>query len=565
MGFNEYIVPGRGPQQASNENPDRKKTLEKQAINDMLQCLAQLVDVRTYATEIFTNLQVKAEETSTRMRNVRKRVEELSVQVDPVDDQFHKMSPQCFYSAYANKRFQSETTPDGGLFIRRNAPAPVNRRRHQAKPTPELNKLDRYEKCLDVGARENIHCLDTYTYPRFFFDQWVQGQMELLKRKKRGKKKKKKRKRRDQPKKVTAFQKTYKDDLGREIVRKQHTVEATITDRELTRGAAMSTVNKSYGSSKQDLSAYADNRTATASVYQPAAYEPGKYQAPAQVQPGVVPMQPPGSSGPPSGPGAPPPGPGSPRQQPTRPQQAYQQPAQPAYNAAPQQSFPPSQPAQPAAPQMPEELLKYAKMMKLRVPIPAIKNKMRTDKIDTALFDQWLDPSGPKGAGVGSGPPAAPMGGPPPGPRGGPPTGPGGPPPGMGRPPRAPAGPTGGTGGLMDAIRQGASLQKAPAQQQSAPPSGGAGGMMAAIRGGGKLKNAKDRKLAERPKETNKRENMLNALRSGLDLKKASNRKLKEKEPEKENTSNIFALMKMRELIQDSDDEEGSSDGSWES
>jgi len=88
---------------------------------------------------------------------------------------------------------------------------------------------------------------------------------------------------------------------------------------------------------------------------------------------------------------------------------------------------------------------------------------------------------------------------------------------------------------------------------------------MAAIRAGASLKSAKDRKLAERPKETNKRENMLSALRSGVALKKAANRKLKEKEPEKEDASNIFALMKMRELIQDSDDEEGSDDDSWDS
>jgi len=569
MGFNEYIVPGRGALEQSEGSSDRKKALEKNAVNHMLQCLAQLVDVRAYATEIFTNLQTKAEEASVRMRNVRKRVEALSEQVEPIDDQFHKMSPQCFYSAYATKRFQSETTPDGGFFIRKGAPAPVNRRRHEAQPTPELNKLDRYEKCLDVGDRTNIHCLDRYTDPLFFFNQWVQSQQELMKKKKK-KKKKKKRKRQDQPKKVTAFQKTYKDDLGREIVRKQHTVDLQVADRELGRGAAMSTVNKSYGATNQDFSYGTDSRDATGSVYQPAAYNPstavpqtGTYNAPPST------MQPPPSMGarPPAGPGtaAPPPGPrgGPPAGPPAGPPggpPAHQPP--PSYTTVTQGSAPPPQPAAPAKPQMPEILAPYAKMMKLRVPLPAIKNKMRQNKVDLALFDQWLDPDGPKGATSG-GPPPGP-GGPPRGP-GGPPPGPGGPP---GGPPRGPSGPppgpSGGTGGLMAAIRGGADLKKAAPRAAPAPSRGG--GFLDAIRKGTNLKNANDRKLADRPAETNQRENMLSALRSGVNLKKASNRKLKaKKEPEEDQSNNIFALMKMRELIQDSDDEDDSDDDSWES
>ena len=149
----------------------------------------------------------------------------------------------------------------------------MNRRRHEAQPTPELNKLDRYEKCLDVGDRTNIHCLDRYTDPLFFFNQWVQSQQELMKKKKK-KKKKKKRKRQDQPKKVTTFTKTYKDDLGREIVRKQQNVDLQVADRELGRGAAMSTVNANYGATNRDFTYGNDSRTATGSVYQPAAYNP---------------------------------------------------------------------------------------------------------------------------------------------------------------------------------------------------------------------------------------------------------------------------------------------------
>lgn len=117
----------------------------------------------------------------------------------------------------------------------------------------------------------------------------------------------------------------------------------------------------------------------------------------------------------------------------------------------------------------------------------------------------------------------------------------------------------------MAAIRQGGAPLKSAAARPAPAPSRG-GGFLDAIRKGPSLKNASDRKLADRPAETNQRENMLSALRSGVSLKKAANRKLKaKKEPEAEQSNNIFALMKMRELIQDSDEEDDSEDDSWDS
>merc|ERR1712054_681259 len=115
-GFHEYFVPGRGDDGTASQNS--KKALEKSAINDMLQCLAQLVDVRTYATEIFTNLQKEAEATTIRMNNLKGRVHEVAQQVDPLDNIFHKSSPDCFYGAYATKKLARDSTPSGGFFIR---------------------------------------------------------------------------------------------------------------------------------------------------------------------------------------------------------------------------------------------------------------------------------------------------------------------------------------------------------------------------------------------------------------------------------------------------------------
>jgi len=559
MGFNEYIVPGRGSSEAnSKEAPNQKKALEKNAINHMLQCLAQLVDVRRYATEIFTDLQAKAEEAGARMQNVKERVQKLSAQVDPIDEKFHKSSPQCFFESFPTKKLQMQTIPYSGYFVRAHAPAPVDRRRAEVVSVPDLSKLDKYHKCLAVDEDTQLHCLDRYTDPRFFFDQWLAEQKEAQEKRRRRKKRKRKLKKKkyDQPKKVTAFKKTYKDDLGREIVRKQHTIDA-VADREMTRGAAMSTVNKNYGSSQQNLSSYQDDRGASGSAYEPSAYraqvdqpegKPNTHtgsplqQPPPMAQPGAAfpsaPGAPPPQIGspavvPPPVPGAPPPGPAAMRSPPRQPQ--YQQPS-------PQQPAQPYQapvPAAPAKPQMPDDLKKYARMLKMRVPKPAILNKMRQNNIDVALFDLWLDPNGPQGVGA---PPAGPGTGPPPNP--GAPT------------PHAPPA----ANALFASIRGGATLKPA-SQQQKAPPKRG-GGLLGAIRQGRNLKSAEDRVLADKPAETNQRELMLKNLRQGIALKSAKSRKLAKKKEEPKDDNNIFALMKMRQLIQNSDDE-GDSDDEW--
>jgi len=544
MGFDEYIVPGRGDGEDPNAAPpQQKKALEETAVNNMLQSLAQLVDVRCFATEIFTNLQKEAEETVQRMNSVRDRIQKMSHLVAPIEATFHSSSPDCFYSAYANQKLVRDSTPSGGLFIRSNAPKSVERRRYEAWEVPQLNLLNKYAKCLDIGDQDEVNCLDRYTNPRFFLNQWVEAEMERLKKKKKGRRKKKKNPNRKKkgPKTVQALQKTYKNDLGQTIVRKQQTVDLVQGERQMQRGGEMTAVTKAYGTTT-DLNQFQQTRNNTGSVYQPQKYD--KKQTNFQTGEGAPPMQRPPQAN---------------FQQP--PPQQYSQPVQPPPMQTPPPgpspgamrgppagppSGPPTAPQhtpvqQEAAPQMPEELAPYAKMLRLRVPPPAIKNKMRQNGVDVALFDFWLDPNGPKGKGASSAPPA-------------------GPPAGPGAPPAAPR------GGLLGQIQQGTQLKAAPTQQQAPRPSPmGNGGLLNAIRAGKSLKKASDRKLAEKKVEVNGRDQLMANLRAGISLKSASSRKLKKKKQDaSSDANNIFALMKMRELIQDSD-EEDDSDGSWSS
>ena len=78
--------------------------------------------------------------------------------------------------------------------------------------------MNHFSKCLDVGD-EQIQCLDKYSKPTFFFQEWLkeeQRKYKLLKEKKRKKRKRKGKKRSTMKKKTTlvALERTYVDDFG---------------------------------------------------------------------------------------------------------------------------------------------------------------------------------------------------------------------------------------------------------------------------------------------------------------------------------------------------------------
>jgi len=211
---------------------------------------------------------------------------------------------------------------------------------------------------------------------------------------------------------------------------------------------------------------------------------------------------------------------------------------------------PPQQPVSraPAKPAMPDFMVPFVKMQKMGVPKLAILNKMRQQKVDPSNYDKYLGSGGSSASGA----PRDPLRGSPAQPRGGPPSMQ----PAAAVPPRAP--PARG-GGLMSSIRQGTTLQKA-APARKPPPSRG-GGLLDSIRSGSNLKKASDRQLAPRVIEYNVRDQTMQAITTGVKLRKA--KKSQAPKQAADDSNDIFALMKMRKLLEVSDDEDSSGSEDW--
>eukprot|EP00494_Astrolonche_serrata_P033548 UN33817 len=139
MGFSERLVYGR--QQENNRDLKIVNVLEQVSVGHTIQCLAQLVDLKVYACEIFDNIVKESVKTSNRLASVRSRVEQLKHQVPKVEHMFHKNSPECFYAVAATKTRNVQNVVPCGLFIRRKAPKYIDRRRDKADKAPPLGQL----------------------------------------------------------------------------------------------------------------------------------------------------------------------------------------------------------------------------------------------------------------------------------------------------------------------------------------------------------------------------------------------------------------------------------------
>lgn len=587
MSFPDRIVPGRIEDPSAIGPSAGPNVLQDSRSSHMLQVVAQLIDVRKFAQEIFQGLHEEAIQTSKRIEDVRQRMYTVQKQVPVVEDMFHHYSPASFVMSPLKHPLKRETNTKGGFFIRNSAPHAVDRRRDVAQKWPDLNKLNRFQKCLDTKA-ENLFCLDKYTNPRFFFDMWLKGEQERLEKEKAARKKRRKakgkRKKNKGSKKTQTVQKVKRkriDEFGNaywvEVGSSTETEEYKInvqegTAKTLTYGTAVEYDNITHHTSTSG---------SPGDVYQPAAYTqtpPPNYQT-AQLMPHHHQAPPPtlgkgpGSVDPPSMSNfnAPPPGIPSGRSPPSHPpttpvdtsiaqgssrppahhpqqpprqppahhhqQPPRQPPSHQPHHPPPQQPMARAPPVQPQKPAIPDYLAPYARMKKMRVPEPGIKNKMRQNGIDPALYDQFLADGAPGGAAPGSGaPPSQPA---------------------AHRPPPGPS-----RGGLLGAIQQGRTLNRAADRQMAPPPAKtGRGGMMDAIRAGAQLSSAKERKLKPKKVEVSVRDQTLNAITRGVKLKKAG-KQITKKEAQ-EDANSIFALMKMRQLLQDSDDED--DDEEWSS
>jgi len=589
MGFPDRVIVGRTEDDNAFHggfNLDQKgQAFQQINASNLMQLLAQLIDARRFAQEIFTELAEETVKTSERIKAVSSRVRQVSEVVPGIQRIFHETSPDCFLMPTSVK-LERNTNIKGGIFIRRGAPEKVDRRRHGAIDPPNLNALNKFSKALDLTNlkkenpaldESNLRCGDKYSLPQFFFQQWLEQEAEkhrvrkkIRKQRKAERKAARKKKKEEKLKKkggtVSKVKKKYVDQFG-QIYYKEVGGDVNIAQRSgVQRAKDVKVTAHTYGSPEINLNQDYGDKTSAAGTFELGANQPIQNEilvppTAAAIPPPVVHTNPNHVNVAMPEPVRQPPPPvhhhqpppvhhhQPPVHQPTGP------PVHPQHNSAPPPAPMPNHsaapPAQPAAPAMPEYMAPYAKMKKFGLGEWQIKGKMKTNGDDPEDYDRYLG-DGVSSSGSAAAPPPTPMGRAPP-PRPG----------GNSRPPANPrrAAPM----DLMASLRQGHKLKSsssrpAPVQPRRPAPSGG--GMMAAIRAGAKLKKAKDR-APPPPRELTGQDAVLAAIRGGRQLKKAADRQLKEKEPVEE-TGNIFALLKLRAKIAESDNEDSDS-GSWDS
>lgn len=593
MGFPDIVVQGRicdtsDPASFVGRPGGISTTLPEAATTHLIQVLAQLVEVGAAAAEVFKNLHKDAEITFKRIGQVRERINNLSENVPHVENMFRTNSPASFYEAYSLTGLALRSIPNGGIFIRANAPPAVDQRRVVCGDPPDLNKLNRYAKCLEIKGADSINCLERYSNPLFFFDEWIKDQQMKFdkKKKKRRKKKKKKRKHTDKKIVIEGVRTKRKDQFGQFVyVTKTGKHEANKGyDGVSSRSHAVSIAELSHGRTtdlnsiaqkQQQYSAYSGRQ----SVYQPGQQTHKVSQTQFGLQAPELISQLPAPEVPgtqvkalavapypaviKSGEGAsfegspkPPMAPQPVHNQSTHtPILAIHHPPPPVPNQTmplpPMAPPPPSSQPQPSLyqPQMPVELEPYAKMLKFKLPYPSIRSKMTTNGLNYELFDFWLNPDGPRGVGT---------------------------PPIMESLTKKKLPKTIGTV-ITTTYRRGPGLRRASAVLREnlkdplytppppEPPSS-RDNVLDQIKKRPILKPSKDRVLAP-PKAQPRGAGIGDAIRAGVKLKTSKNRILQEKAKDPNKPTTIFEIIAQKQAIRREGmkpDEESSDDSDWD-
>jgi len=554
MGFPDRIIVGRTEDQNAfpqglNIN-ERGAAFQQLSASGLMQLLAQLIDCRTYAQEIFTEIHEETMKTGARLAQVKERVQAIRQFVPAIQQTFHQTAPDCFHVPSSQKLVRGNKAAMG-IFIRPKAPMSVNRRRADSHKMPDLDKFNQFSHALDLTTlkRENpnleeatLRCSDKYSLPAFFYLQWVAAETEkrriMEEQKKRRKEERKARrkakrggKKKRQDHKIRKIKKKYVDQFGnvyyKEVGGSSGPVEARQGLAQADRGNVQ-VVSKDYNRGNQQINQDLYQGTGNAGTFDINSQPPPVNKRHSQIS-----MQPPRRSvhevamqpqslpqpSPPQFSVAPPP------VMHTGQHQHVAMPQPPGPPPMQQMQMPPTpvmpqQPATPPQPVFPDHMLPYKKMAKFGVGPAAIKNKMKANGDDPNDYDIYM------GDGKGSGAPPAQR---------------------SNRPPSQPR--------PKMVIPTHAALRPTP--QATKPKRGG--GLLDAIRMGAKLKKSVDRPKPP-PMAPTGRDAMLAAISGGRQLKKAEDRHIAAAEPE-EPESNILAFLQLRVAITgDSSSEDDDSD-----
>lgn len=500
---------------------DESLQLQSVQVVNCLEMMGQLRLIVNWSSEIFSSVLQNTEETAQRIKSVKKRVAKLKDTVPVVESLFMKQNPTYFYDHPHNgkrwKRREKKLTMAQILpFDRKYAPDDVNRLREDAMPLPDLKEMDQY---MDEDDRKVYgSCINKYSMPKFFQNEWVKKERRRLEKLKEEKKQRRHRKRKRAGKAKRVIEGVTKKKygiLGEKIEEKgekitlegdnmEFVVEYDGDRRRSTAPDEKAEIKKGPSVGKSQPRGVSTSKPNPMAIPEEEPVKP----PPSPFSGG------PASGGPASGgPALPPPAP-----------MASQEGGPPQPPAA----VPPPQPAAGGGAadheQMPEEMKKFIKMYNIMKNPYAVINRMKREGYSEHDFQRWIDPSHEVAEPVKRKPKTA----------------------------QAPA------------------AAKKPPSRPNPMGGGGGGGMtnvLSGIRAGKQLKKASNRKIKQLPPpKPDKKTQLLKAIQKGKKLKHVTKRQKKEdsREVEQAMTDNpVMALLRMREKMAITDSEDStSSDGS---
>merc|ERR550517_1399497 len=152
----------------------------------MVSILNQLNWLSTFSQEIFQGVFVEAGKTAQRMLKIKERIKNLQNKLPEVETMFSDYNPDFFYKhQYREKReFRRRDQPMPMVFTRNGAPFEVNRRRDSGFPLPKLDVMNQY-LTEDDKEKGFTSCIQKYSKPSYFEEQWAKMEIENMERIKR--------------------------------------------------------------------------------------------------------------------------------------------------------------------------------------------------------------------------------------------------------------------------------------------------------------------------------------------------------------------------------------------
>lgn len=198
--------------------------------NTMVGVLTQMALIASYANDIFTDLINMATLTTNRITNLNTQFARIQEAAPKFETYMSSNKPEEILSN-PRSEFILPQIAEQQLFTTDSTPKPVKELYQKALPPPPLHMMDPY---MDEGRK----CLELYTNPHYFLDEWIAEQYKMRanakeeRRKRREERRNKRDKNKDQgikmEKKPTKIDKVVFDPLtGQKIVIKADSDSST--------------------------------------------------------------------------------------------------------------------------------------------------------------------------------------------------------------------------------------------------------------------------------------------------------------------------------------------------